>query len=141
MTFAPDHAAELRAAIFGAFDAKEAPPAVPEDGWADLGDLKLTSSTTVAAPAPSKGGAATFLPTLNDVPRPDVLQLQPPYRLMVHDRGHSVEVQCSHSPSLELLAGYLEKWCRAIPNRADRVSHRFPLRTYPTPILTSESLP
>ncbi|EGX88749.1 hypothetical protein CCM_08795 [Cordyceps militaris CM01] len=116
VTFAPDHAAELRADIFGAFEAKEpsasAPP--PED-WADLGDV---TSAVVVAPVAAKGAA--FLPTLNDVPRPDVLQLQPPYRLMVHDRGNHIEVHCSHGPSLELLAGYLEKWCRAIPGRSDR---------------------
>ncbi|XWX01172.1 hypothetical protein V2A60_009198 [Cordyceps javanica] len=123
VTFAPDHAAELRAGIFGAFEAEETPPA-PED-WADLGDPKVASparagesSSVVVVPVAARSPA--FLPTLNDVPRPDVLQLQPPYRLIVHDRGSYIEVQCSHSPTLELLAGYLEKWCRAIPGRSDR---------------------
>ncbi|KAJ4159794.1 uncharacterized protein LMH87_007736 [Akanthomyces muscarius] len=119
ITFAPDHAAELRADIFGVFEAKESPA---PDGWADLGDPRLSlparGADSIVAPVPAKG--ATFLPTLNDVPRPDVLQLQPPYRLIVYDRGSCIEVQCSHSPSLELLAGYLEKWCRAIPSRSDR---------------------
>ncbi|OAR03014.1 hypothetical protein LLEC1_06070 [Akanthomyces lecanii] len=115
----PNHAAELRADILGAFEAKESP--APE-GWADLGDPKLALPTrgadSIAAPVPAKG--ATFLPMLNDVPRPDVLQLQPPYRLIVYDRGSCIEVQCSHSPSLELLAGYLGKWCRAVPSGSDR---------------------
>lgn len=118
VTFAPDHASELRAQLFDAFE-KKASVAEPED-WADLGDAKGTdlpvrSADTALAPS-------AFLPTLSDLPRPDVLQLQPPYRLAVHDRGGYIEVQCSHSPTLELLAGYLQKWCRTVSTRVDRVS-------------------
>ncbi|KAJ3493455.1 hypothetical protein NLG97_g4720 [Lecanicillium saksenae] len=120
VTFAPDHAPELRAQIYSAFEAEET--AAPPEDWADLGDTKPAVAAPVAAqlavPVAAKGAA--FMPTLNDVPRPDLLQLQPPYRLIVHDRGSHIEVHCSHSPSLELLAGYLEKWCRAIPGRSDR---------------------
>ncbi|KAJ6789757.1 hypothetical protein PWT90_06778 [Aphanocladium album] len=117
--FAPDHASELRAQIYGLFEPKES---APLEDWADLGDSKkavpAASEGHVVVPVAAQGVA--FLPTLNDVPRPDILQLQPPYRLIVHDRGNYIEVQCSHSPSLELLAGYLEKWCRAIPSRSER---------------------
>ncbi|OAA56120.1 hypothetical protein ISF_07718 [Cordyceps fumosorosea ARSEF 2679] len=119
VAFAPNHSAELREGLFGVFEAKEPVP-VPDE-WADLGDPKVASGAepTVVVPVVAKGATA-FLPTLNDVPRPDVLQLQPPYRLMVHDRGHCIEVHGSHSPSLELLAGYLEKWCQVIPSRSNR---------------------
>ncbi|KAI8965554.1 hypothetical protein F5Y11DRAFT_312688 [Daldinia sp. FL1419] len=54
-----------------------------------------------------------LLPDINTLPCPDDLLLKPPYHLTVYGGGKTtVEVQCSHSPTLELLAEYLKKWCK-----------------------------
>ncbi|KAJ7180747.1 hypothetical protein C8R46DRAFT_1070475, partial [Mycena filopes] len=40
-----------------------------------------------------------------------------PYILVVEERGGVIVVQCSHEPSLELVAAYLKKWGK--PNAND----------------------
>lgn len=118
VVFAPHHSAEIKSQLFEAFEKKEAAP--PED-WADLGDSKPTG-LPIRTGGAAAASSSTFLPTVAEVPRPDILTHEVPYWLFIHERGNFIEVQCSHSPSLELLAAYLQKWCRTTPNRADRVS-------------------
>ncbi|KAI2622705.1 hypothetical protein GGS26DRAFT_593995 [Hypomontagnella submonticulosa] len=88
--------------LLSCFDDQEA----ALDDWADVGvDDNLA---VVESPQP-----ADVLPDINVLPRPDELLLKPPYHLVVYGGGKSmVEVQCSHSPTLELLAEYLKKWCK-----------------------------
>ena len=67
-----------------------------------------STSTSTAASAP-----ASYLPSLESLPRPDELFLHPPYHLIVADYGHKkIVVQGSHSPSLHLLGEYMKRWCR-----------------------------
>ncbi|KAH6854087.1 hypothetical protein B0I37DRAFT_388235 [Chaetomium sp. MPI-CAGE-AT-0009] len=58
-----------------------------------------------------------FMPDVASLPLPDQLFLRPPYHLTLFQARHKVEVHSSHSPSLEFLAAYLKRWCRA--NHAD----------------------
>jgi hypothetical protein len=66
---------------------------------------------------PSPRAKVEFLPDVAALPRPDQLLLQPPYHLTLLDGRQEIEVQSSHSPSLQLLADYLKRWCRV--NHAD----------------------
>ncbi|KAI1370981.1 hypothetical protein F4677DRAFT_436792 [Hypoxylon crocopeplum] len=53
------------------------------------------------------------LPDARTLPQPEDLLLKPPYHLAVYGGGKTmVEVQCSHSLTLEVLADYLKKWCK-----------------------------
>ena len=53
-----------------------------------------------------------FLPSVESLPRPDLLFLQPPYYLTMVAGRQNIELQCSHSPSLQLVADYFKRWCR-----------------------------
>lgn len=53
-----------------------------------------------------------FLPSVESLPRPDLLFLQPSYYLTMVAGRQSIELQCSHSPSLQLVADYFKRWCR-----------------------------
>ncbi|KAI1804651.1 hypothetical protein F4811DRAFT_519304 [Daldinia bambusicola] len=79
------------------------------DDWADV-SIEATNkrSATIEESRPFD-----ILPDISILPRPDDLLLKPPYHLTVYGGGNTtVEVQCSHSPTLELLAEYLKKWCK-----------------------------
>ncbi|KAK6062760.1 hypothetical protein SCUP515_13036 [Seiridium cupressi] len=100
------------------FDENAAPPAAlahrsgPGDDWADISMDTATDKLVVTTSAPK---APTFdrLPDCNTLERPDDLLLKSPYHLVVYDRGSAnAEVHGSHSPSLQLLADYLKKWCK-----------------------------
>lgn len=97
------HTSELTASL--AVISKEA------DGWEDV---------HVTARAPAR--KPQFFPTVASLPRPDDLLRQPPYHLLMHASGSNVLVECSHSPTLQLLSDYLKQWCRANHNRTDKVS-------------------
>ncbi|KAL2136196.1 hypothetical protein VTI74DRAFT_5074 [Chaetomium olivicolor] len=92
------------------------------DGWAGVeldtasGRVEVieTPKTTHQVPARSK---VEFMPSAASLPRPDLLLLQPPYHLTMTSSHQCIELQCSHSPSLEFLADYLKRWCRV--NHAD----------------------
>ncbi|KAH8883562.1 hypothetical protein GQ53DRAFT_882329, partial [Thozetella sp. PMI_491] len=118
----------FRGNLLACFDEKDAtvskPPAA--DDWADVEmDSATGRAAVVERPAPARGSsgpagmvslASDFLPTVSALPRPDVLLLRPPYHLQMHVGGNEVEIQCSHSPTLQLLSDYLKKWCRVNHN-------------------------
>ncbi|KAI0836184.1 hypothetical protein F5Y06DRAFT_274413 [Hypoxylon sp. FL0890] len=84
-------------------------PQAPLDEWANLCMDTIDDNSVATAPCQS----LDVLPDISILPRPDDLLLKPPYHLAVYGGGNLiVEVQCSHSPTLELLADYLEKWCK-----------------------------
>ncbi len=68
--------------------------------------------------APGKSSSTTpyrtdFLPSVDSLARPDELFSRPPYHLVVNDLGRQkIEIQSSHTKSLQLLSGYLQRWCR-----------------------------
>jgi hypothetical protein len=85
-------------------------------GWTDV-VVDTPSERPALAISSSLATSATrqvqTMPTIATIPRPDELLLRPPYHLRVSSGGTDyVEVQCSHSPSLQLLAEYVKKWCK-----------------------------
>ncbi|KAI1194159.1 hypothetical protein F5X97DRAFT_327820 [Nemania serpens] len=105
-----------------------------QDDWADVSlDTKTgtaavvetprSQSRTVVRAIPPSQAAFDVLPTVETVPRPDDLLQRPPYYLLVHAPGSGracVEVQCSHSPTLQFLAEYLKKWARTNHNNTTK---------------------
>ncbi|KAI9146848.1 hypothetical protein HJFPF1_13416 [Paramyrothecium foliicola] len=98
------------------------------DGWAEvsggssnvvLETLKISDSpSTTSAPKP----AISYLPNPETMARPDELLSRPPYHLRILTLGTAcVEIQCSHSLTLETLHRYLTKWCRSNINTADKL--------------------
>jgi len=119
----------FRGALLSCFDErKQTPPrrdaAGAADDWADVAVDQSTGTPAVVEtglPARQAAGQAgstgaykvDFLTSVGSLPRPDELFLRPPFHLVVHDMGRQkVEVHGSHSPSLQLLADYLKRWCR-----------------------------
>ncbi|KAI1135476.1 hypothetical protein F5Y05DRAFT_394575 [Hypoxylon sp. FL0543] len=89
-------------------DCFEEPPA-PLDGCSNLSITTAEDNST----ATTQHQSFDVLPDISDLPRPDNLLLKPPYHLVVYGGGNTVvEVQCSHGPSLQLLAQYLKRWCK-----------------------------
>lgn len=93
------------------------------DEWEGV-EVDATTGTAQVAQAPRASYAPAaarpkveFLPNMASLPRPDQLFLQPPYYLSLIHGHHQIELHCSHSPTLELLAEYLKRWCRI--NHAD----------------------
>ena len=59
---------------------------------------------TSVTPCP-KVQRAEYVPDVSTLPRPDVLLLKPPYHAFVYLRGRNeVEVQATHSPTLDFIA-------------------------------------
>ena len=89
---------------------------------------------TVTLPSRTRGQATdiippTAMPTLEELPRPEIiLAAQTPYHMIVKVVHNGIIVQCSHQGSLELLAGYVQKYTRDTPNQAVKVSCAHRLR-------------
>ncbi|KAK6952641.1 hypothetical protein Daesc_004931 [Daldinia eschscholtzii] len=84
-------------------------PQASLDDWADVSIEAANKPSTMVG----EHGSFDLLPDISILPRPDDLLLKPPYHLTVYGGGNTiVEVQCSHSPTLELLGEYLKKWCK-----------------------------
>ncbi|KAL3961389.1 hypothetical protein ACCO45_002912 [Purpureocillium lilacinum] len=112
----------LRLKAEGAFKAQGGAAAAEEWTSVAVSDGK---ATTVAASAAEPttlvvAGKSSYMPSVTSLPPPDKLLLRPPYHMIVYG-GHEVRVQCSHGPSLEFLASYLKKWCRANTRRSDKL--------------------
>ncbi len=63
-----------------------------------------------------------FLPIAEALPRPDELLLKPPYHLIMRASHLEISIECSHSPTLQLLESYLKRWCRVNHNDTRSVS-------------------
>ncbi|KAJ9148625.1 hypothetical protein NKR23_g4788 [Pleurostoma richardsiae] len=85
------------------------------DDWADVEVGEATGGIDVVEKQPPQSVAEVdYLPKVDLLPRPDELLLKPPYHLVVDATGRAeVEIQCSHSPSLQFIAHYLKRWCKA----------------------------
>ncbi|KAL2124912.1 hypothetical protein VTJ04DRAFT_1277 [Mycothermus thermophilus] len=91
------------------------------DDWegVDVVPGKTGQAEVVIRGPPSLAAARNkveFLPDVASLPRPDDLLLKPPYYLTLSHGGDMIELQCSHSPTLTVLAEYLRKWCRTNHN-------------------------
>lgn len=129
--------------LLGCFESQKREPLKPKgtaataaDGGPDVKvDAKTGTAHTqavaslmpvVPAPLSSSGSNVEFLPDAASLLRPDQLLLRPPYHLSMTSAGFkSVELHCSHSPSLQVLADYLKRWCRVNHNDTTNVN------TYP----------
>ncbi|GAP91547.2 hypothetical protein SAMD00023353_6500470 [Rosellinia necatrix] len=78
------------------------------------------SAPQTAAAVPAAPGF-DLMPDVGIVSRPDDLLLKPPYHLIVQGAGSSqIDVQCSHSPTLQFLSDYLKKWSKTNHNNTTR---------------------
>lgn len=122
----------LQGELLSCFD-EQAPAApltqqrlVTSEDWTDVeldaATGKLAAANNPAFPAPQKPKADIF-PRCDEIARPDELFLKPPYFLtVIHTAFDAVDIHCSHSPTLQWLADYLKKWCRADAQSTQRAS-------------------
>lgn len=68
--------------------------------------------------------ASDVLPNIRTLERPEDLMRKPPYHLILtHTQyGKFITIQCSHQPSLELIAEYFKKWTKKNHNQSTKVS-------------------
>ncbi|KAM7216113.1 hypothetical protein V8F06_008488 [Rhypophila decipiens] len=115
----------FRGQLYACFDEKkQTVQADKADDWADVEvdtttgtpmviDQQTSTSTSIQAAGSSTPQASPYLPTVASLSRPDELLSKPPYHLLLRQSARGfIEIQCSHSPSLQLLAYYFRKWCR-----------------------------
>jgi hypothetical protein len=103
--------------------------AAAADDWADIevdvATGKINTVEVPARPAASQGSAmpkVDYLPDMSALPRPNDLFLKPPFHLTVSAGQKEIEIQGSHSPSLQLLAEYFKRWCRVNHQDSRKVS-------------------
>jgi hypothetical protein len=106
------------------------------DDWADVSFDNATGRAAVlevphrhagrTAAAAAVAQQFDMIPDMNTIPRADDLLLKPPYHLIVkvHSKTH-IEVECSHTPTLQFLSDYLKRWSRTNHNRTDNVRFLF----------------
>ncbi|KAF7356429.1 hypothetical protein MVEN_00975800 [Mycena venus] len=93
-------------------------PDVKDEGWADL---VSGTPTTGAFASSNERPYMTRLPVLDALARPpDLFKSTAPYTLIVEERSPRIVVQCSHEPSLELIAAYLNKFGKTNPDDYER---------------------
>ncbi|KAH7308545.1 hypothetical protein B0I35DRAFT_453806 [Stachybotrys elegans] len=97
------------------------------DEWAsvDASTMNVVVGKPKAPDAPRTQPASPptvqYLPSVDTMARPDDLLRKPPYYLLVSAQGaQNIEVQCSHSPTLEVMHAYLKKWVRTNNNDTTR---------------------
>ncbi|KAF7356512.1 hypothetical protein MVEN_00984700 [Mycena venus] len=94
-----------------------------DEGWADLATETHVSvaPTAGATSSSSERPYMSRLPVLDALSRPpDLFKSTAPYTLIVEERSPNILVQCSHEPSLELIAAYLNKWGKTNPNDSEK---------------------
>ncbi|KAK0748393.1 hypothetical protein B0T21DRAFT_380235 [Apiosordaria backusii] len=103
----------FRGNLLACFDADTKKTDLPirdaqADDWAEV-EVNVESSKPQSK--------VEFLPNAASLPRPDQLFLRPPYYLTMTASSKRIELHCSHSPTLQFLSDYLQRWCRV--NRHD----------------------
>ncbi|KAJ2994763.1 hypothetical protein NUW58_g1469 [Xylaria curta] len=87
--------------------------AVAADDWADVAvDDRTGNAAVLEVPQrhviTQQSPAFDIIPDVEILSRPDELLLKPPYHLIMRSSGKThVDVECSHSPTLELLEKYV----------------------------------
>ncbi|KAF4994106.1 hypothetical protein FGRMN_6021 [Fusarium graminum] len=85
------------------------------DEWADVADEPEQQS--IRLPTAMHKPTFDYLPDPSTMPKPGSLLQNAPYHLFVYASGkNKIEIECSHSQTLEVLAEYLRKWTRINPN-------------------------
>ncbi|KAF5552121.1 cytochrome family 51 (sterol 14-demethylase) [Fusarium mexicanum] len=90
------------------------------DEWADVAAEDGEEETAEPSQAGKKAPAVDYLPDPNTMPKPSALFQQAPYHLFVYSSSNRIEIECSHSQTLEVLAEYLKKWTKTNVNRVDK---------------------
>ncbi|KAK3989906.1 hypothetical protein QBC44DRAFT_369473 [Cladorrhinum sp. PSN332] len=85
------------------------------DDWAEV-QLETRPAATEPVDTLSSQPEVEFLPDVASLPRPDELLLRPPYHLTLAASRATIEIHGSHSPTLQVLADYLKRWCRVNHN-------------------------
>lgn len=98
-------------------------PSTTGDDWADVGGDAAVAVADKQKPPPSHQPAVVeFLPDPDALPKPDALLRKTPYHMLIHVYGSNyIEIQCSHNPTLEVLAKYLKKWVKTDHNKTTKV--------------------
>ncbi|KAF5003816.1 hypothetical protein FDECE_9659 [Fusarium decemcellulare] len=87
------------------------------DEWADVRAEDVSEKSVKQRPAKSEAPVIEYLPDPNTMPKPGTLLQRVPYHLFVYSSGkNNIEIECSHSQTLEVLSEYLKRWCRINPN-------------------------
>jgi hypothetical protein len=110
------------------------------DEWADVGAEDREEELAKPPKTGDKAPTVDYLPDPNTMPKPSALFQQAPYHLFVYNsasnRSYKIEIECSHSQTLEVLAEYLKRWTKTNVNRVDKASislvHSILRRTYLT---------
>ncbi|KAF5655967.1 cytochrome family 51 (sterol 14-demethylase) [Fusarium heterosporum] len=85
------------------------------DEWADVANEREEQSITLPS------ATVDYLPDASTMPKPGSLLQNAPYHLFVYASGkNKIEIECSHSQTLEVLAEYLRKWTRINPNLTNK---------------------
>ncbi|PNP83477.1 hypothetical protein FNYG_03040 [Fusarium nygamai] len=94
------------------------------DEWADVGTEDQEEEPAKPPQAGYKAPAVDYIPDPNTMPKPSALFQQAPYHLFVYtsasNRSQKIEIECSHSQTLEVLAEYLKRWTKTNVNRVDK---------------------
>jgi hypothetical protein len=129
--FAADFAEQIRVTIDNPKEVDKSiqSPSDQTDDWAEVDHSMMnvslnTTTMTDRSSAPSVDRPTiSYLPISESLAKPEELLSRPPYHLHVRAVNRScIEIQCSHSPTLEVLFSYLQKWCRVDSNMTSRVS-------------------
>ncbi|KAH8174831.1 hypothetical protein LIA77_06250 [Sarocladium implicatum] len=82
------------------------------DASATVEPLRL-QSLSIKEPRTTAQQPIQYLPDAASLPRPDELLSRPPYYMIVRAVGElRIDVECTHSPTLDAIANYLKRWCR-----------------------------
>jgi hypothetical protein len=96
-----------------------------DDDWAELTSNADNKSLNIGTrpDAPSAHSIPNDLPSLQTLPRPEILfQTTLPYLMHVSSNGtNKVTVNGTHEPSLRLLAEYLQRWIKTDPQDIRKV--------------------
>lgn len=95
------------------------------EDWDDVAVDRTTSRPSLVpglSPVAPVRRVVDRLPDLALLTRPDELLREPPYHLSVYASHGTVELHGSHSPTLELIAAYLNKFVRSNRNLMNNVS-------------------
>ncbi|KAJ4321354.1 hypothetical protein N0V84_005386 [Fusarium piperis] len=108
--------------LLDCFEAKKPTKQLPihsttGDEWADVGADEVAEQPVKPPKATSQPSSVDYLPDPNTMPKPGTLLQKTPYHLFVYTSGkNKIEIECSHSQTLEVLSEYLKRWCRINPN-------------------------
>jgi hypothetical protein len=104
------------------------PSKAADDGFTEVNASDFDSAS-ILTPATTeqyvpRTASTDALPNVKLLERPEDLMRKPPYHLILtHNQyGKFITIQCSHQPSLELIAEYFKKWTKKNHNQSTKVS-------------------